>query len=255
MRLAIYVVAFSFVAITMTRAETGPPFTIGPMGHTDPDIAEWMEGRCEAVNPGRLHCELVSVSIRPQTKPQEVPQKLEEALQNREALAEELRSSDMCDDELPKLKATIDAELTKLDSAKLTKFRESIRFLKSMIQEMVQLCKQDFSPEAFESFASLMLEKEARTCKLFPQKFSVEFELQRPNTWVSNQGPSGLCQTIIITQLTRDPEHELLWEYEERRIYLNKTGFLCEGSEDQTERFSWRSGEKVLHCDFVDFGF
>ncbi len=111
------------------------------------------------------------------------------------------------------------------------------------------------SAHDFRKTFKLMLDRERRTCGIFIQDFSLDFQKIGKRKWLSNPGPSGFCNIMKVYELVGEPEHDL-WTLTETRVTAGRTeGLFCEGIEEELNKptvWSWRYPSQFeLPCDFM----
>lgn len=98
--------------------------------------------------------------------------------------------------------------------------------------------------------------KEARTCKLLAQEFSLDFKRIGPRKWLSDIGPSGICNLVKIYEVEREVNTDL-WTMKETRIGAGRDDGICKSMAEDTGKvriWTWRNPHGYeLQCDFLEF--
>jgi hypothetical protein len=96
------------------------------------------------------------------------------------------------------------------------------------------------------------------TCKVSETDTgSYSFKPVNENKWVSNNGPSGSCGTVIVMTLERDPKHLTLWNYSQVRHFTNTEESMCKSFAENNipMSYSWNGGPSIqMDCKYIDFG-
>jgi hypothetical protein len=99
-------------------------------------------------------------------------------------------------------------------------------------------------------------EKEARTCEVFVQTFSLEFRKIGRRKWLSNPNPGSLCKIVKIYEFTENETHDL-WEMTETRVTAGSTDGICKDVSKELNKptlWSWTHPKEFeLSCDFIEF--
>lgn len=106
------------------------------------------------------------------------------------------------------------------------------------------------------------VEAEERTCRVFTNEFQMEFTRAGKDKWISNPGPKGACNLVMVTVIERDKEHSNLWTYTQTRLSADSDTELCASlfkdgiSLNVPLRHSWNaSNTSLVNCERVKPGF
>ena len=105
-----------------------------------------------------------------------------------------------------------------------------------------------------------MTNAEQRTCKLHVQPFLLTFKRIGRKTWLSNNGPEGLCNVVTTYQLEGDAGYDL-WTMTQNNVAVGNADLsLCKNVEKGGPPlvFSWKRGSPLgleLPCDFMSFDY
>jgi len=102
----------------------------------------------------------------------------------------------------------------------------------------------------FVKVAKLLDEKESRTCDVFVQTFSLEFNKIGRRKWLSNPSPGGQCQIVKIYELTEDETHDL-WQMTETRVTAGSTEGNCQSAKKGLNRTLIRSWKKPQKSEIL----
>ena len=207
-------------------------------------------------------CDMAQVAIRKQADASGLKEKIDKAL-------EELRTGKPMSQEecngYSKFVAALSGATTDLpEELKLELSKkwpaEQKQDLVKLITAMLNYCRSP-SAATMTEFARTQHEQETRTCLVSTNIFTQTFKrLAGSNSWISNDGPSGPCGTVVIARLQTEPGSVALWNYITRKTITNPDGKLSPlggscSQLDQTEYvYDWRSEDKLAKCDYIKFG-
>lgn len=126
---------------------------------------------------------------------------------------------------------------------------------KSRAERAIKLC-EDPTEEKMWSFIEQGIREEARTCRVWTHSNGpYTFRRIAANRWLSNEGPTGICNVVNVMVLEHEPEYPNLWTYTQTRTYADKEGELCSAIElNKPLVFDWRDHTLSMQCDFISFG-
>jgi hypothetical protein len=161
-----------------------------------------------------------------------------------------------CGETQAKLKSHIKA------SSKMRK--EYILPLNSLNESIDTLCtclpKKNISPKVGKAclleFMRSTLEKKTKTCKITTNYFTKDFDRVSKSKWLSNPGPRGLCNLVIVTTLERkDESNPYSIVYKQTKVD-GDTDDLC--SSNQFHRpyiFSYKYPQNIkFKCEYFEPG-
>jgi hypothetical protein len=126
----------------------------------------------------------------------------------------------------------------------------------TLLRVIPDFCK-DPTWENYEEVFKGMLMIRARTCKVWSMTDSetTVFNKVKPNKWISNSGPTGICNVVILRELEHDPDNKWQWTYKQTRTYVDEGNDLCAHIEVGKPRtFSWEGGPFKMGCEWIEFG-
>ncbi|WNG34167.1 hypothetical protein F0U61_11430 [Archangium violaceum] len=105
------------------------------------------------------------------------------------------------------------------------------------------------------------VETDERTCRVSTDEFEMEFTRTGKNKWISNPGPRGACNLVMVTVIERDKEHSYLWTYTQTRLSADTDTEFCASlfkdgiSLNVPLRYSWNaSSTSLVNCERVKPG-
>ena len=121
----------------------------------------------------------------------------------------------------------------------------------------MEICKNP-SLDKFENFFEQTIIDETKTCKVFSdyEGWTAKFKKVAPNKWISNEGPSGLCNNVFLFTLEHEPKYPTLWTYTQVRTYSDQENKFCKGLEvNKPLIYDWHGKTIELNCKFIEYGF
>ena len=218
---------------------------------------------CTDVSPSEVKCELKQISVFKKAKEGELQQKVEEARQQFRSAPKGQMDPKQCSEfentlsylrgGSPNVSADVKSNLEKLKGRE----RQDVEQNAAML---VQFCKNP-TEENIASMARYTYERETKTCRILTAQFSQTFHRTTADSWVSNQGPEGLCGVVTVSRLERaNAGSSSFWVYTTKQVVTNKAATsspkFC-GSLDESEHFfDWRGGgDRFVGCDYIEMGF
>lgn len=105
------------------------------------------------------------------------------------------------------------------------------------------------------------VEADERTCRVSSDEFQMEFTRAGKNKWISNPGPRGACNLVMVTVIERDKEYSNLWTYTQTRLSADTDTEFCASlfkdgiSLNVPLRHSWNASSTLLvNCERVKPG-
>lgn len=123
---------------------------------------------------------------------------------------------------------------------------------------LADMCENP-SKSTAEKIVDHQIEKESRTCNVWSNTYTHEFEKDAQGRWVSTEGPQGQCGVVYVSVLEQEGDYPTLWNYWTRKIVTNKEGgsdllLQCEELDEEVQTYTWRSDETFHGCDYIKFG-
>lgn len=210
-------------------------------------------------DPDVITCDMVQVSVRKQSTPSELKEKLDKAVAHWKD--EKPMSAEECD-RLTKMVFALTINAVDLPQEAQTKISamptEQKQDMSKLFTALSKHCKNP-SAATISEVARIGHEQETRTCSVSANPFAQTFRrVAGSNTWTSNDGPNGPCGTVLVSSLQRDPKYSL-WTYVTQKTITNPKGELLPGLAcgklDQSQIvYDWKSEEKFAKCDYIKFG-
>lgn len=245
-------IMWSSAALAQERPTTG-------LVHSPHEMSS-IRYECHAMrDPAVITCDMVQMSVRKQSKPSELKEKLDKAMaqwkNEKPMAAEECNNMTKM---VWALNGSANAELPEEARAKIAAMPAAQK------QDMAKLftafanhCK---SPSAATMAEVVRLgHEETRTCSVSTNPFTQMFKrVAGSDIWTSSDGPNGPCGTVLVSSFQKDPKYSL-WTYVTQKTITNPKGELLPrlacGELDQTQQtFDWRSDDKFAKCDYIKFG-
>jgi hypothetical protein len=227
------------------------PSNLDMLSNVDENEISAISGECQR-SGGVLSCRFFQTVIARQKTAVEVEALVKEETAEFLKDVKAFQQDQLCSKDL-RLKMVAEFEKRRADPSSAAK----IAFAEQYMLPMFRVC-DDPSAKNVETMTRAHVQREEMTCKVTNLRpYELTFQHQPDGRWISNDGPSGPCGTILITTLSREKDYSL-WTYTQRRIITNKTGTLgvvqCSAFEDHTQVFSWRKVDKVRQCQAIKFG-
>jgi hypothetical protein len=127
---------------------------------------------------------------------------------------------------------------------------------RSYFDSLADACKHT-DAKTIQKFIETMTDKDIHTCREVDSFSHIDFSYEpTTKTWVSNEGPSGVCGTITAGILEKD--HNLnFWLYTEKVIRTIPGGSLlnglsCSKFPDRTMHYTWRATSNFVQCTYLE---
>jgi hypothetical protein len=218
---------------------------------------------CSDVTANEIKCDLKQISIFKKAKEGQLQQKVEEARQQFRSAPKTQMDAKQCsefEDTLTYLRsgnANVSADV-RSNLQKLS--RRERQDLEQNTAMLVAFCKNP-TEEVMANIARYTYEKDTKTCSILTAQYSQVFQRLTGDSWVSNEGPDGLCGVVTISRLERvSAGSSGFWVYTVKRVVTNKASAsspqIC-GSLDESEHFfDWKGGgDRFVGCDYIEMGF
>lgn len=243
--LAIAIVALACPTAVTAQART---ITVLPMGNDRPDSADFISASCETdAKQQTMTCEFTQVAIYRKTSQPEVDEAVKKALSD--FTPEKAKAFQS---ECGSLAKDIQAARGSLASADNT----IKRYASDWFAAVEAACKSPTRAnlEALERAAQA---GDLATCKVWVNRWTHTFTKQSAVRWVSNDGPNGICGTILISILEpRDGDSDFFWKYSQQRVITNKDvkePIPCKEFEAEPTSYSANKTKK-LSCELIEAG-
>lgn len=225
---------------------------ISSINNTNPKDVSSISAECQVAADGqRMTCNFVQVSVGLKKQPEAVAGEVEKALKDFDAgemakACKEGRKED----------ATLRARLARTPDVS--------QRMKAILEEWFRrhdaFCDKP-TRESARAFLSYGMEKETRICRVWSNPWQETFTRSLGGKWVSNRGPAGICDVVILSILEAEnpkkaPWENYLWTYSTQKIMTDKGvgNALCLFDEAKVT-YSWKSKEFDRSCEFIEFGF
>lgn len=254
-RLKTIVMTVSFIILSSSalfaQSQEPQPISFSYLNSPDKEENSALSGECTGNTASHeIECKFWQIRVRLALDPDDLPQEIQKA---KRRLKEEMKEFDenikeLCDD-IRKHSAEWKQDLETTD--RMTSFE-----IKQM-KDMVNFCDKP----TYEKLERLMIrdiEVLTRTCKVSadPEGWTAKFTKVAKNKWVSSEGPTGLCNAVILMELEHEPNYSNLWTYTRTRTYADQKSELCKGLEVGTPlTYSWKEKAIELNCQFIRYGF
>jgi hypothetical protein len=220
---------------------------------TSPDKEEnsSLSGECSGNTASyEIECKFWQIRVRLSLDPDNLQQEIQEA---KRRMKDEMKDFDkdikeLCDG-IRKRSAELKQLMTNTD-------RFTSHDIKKM-QGLINLCDKP-TYEKFEKFMIQDIEDRTRTCKVSadPEGWTAKFTKVAENKWVSSEGPTGPCSTVILMTLEHEPSSSSLWTYTRTRTYVDQESEACRGLEvGKPLVYTWREKTIELNCQLIEYGF
>ena len=248
--IAVALLASSCLANAQDRPTTGSVFNTKEMSTLQYD--------CGGPVAGALECAFVQTSVRKKAEPANLPEALAAAQKSLRDAPKPLKQEDCAPLEQALAHLRGDTSNISADAKmRLTSMppRERDDLTKAVVGALA-FCKSPTESNLL-NLTRLTHAKDTRTCKVNSNTFTQKFRrVANSQTWVSNEGPSGLCGTVEIARFEQDGT---FYNYISKKVSTNPSAaFLnttCEKLVDQGEyKYDWRSKEQLAECDYIEFG-
>lgn len=129
---------------------------------------------------------------------------------------------------------------------------------KAYFDSLADACKR-MDQKTIRKFIEAMIDKDIHTCREVNMFSHIDFSYEpATKTWVSNEGPSGVCGTITAGILERDLKSSSnFWLYTEKVIRTIPggslpTGLSCSKFPDRTMHYTWRAASNFMQCTYLE---
>jgi hypothetical protein len=253
------VVVLLFVMSPALAADQRPGFSIV----YDTKENSGLKISCTDASPNEVKCDLKQISIFKKAKEGQLQQEIEEARQQFRSAPKTQMDPKECshfENTLiylrggnSNLSADVKSNLQKLTGRERQDAEQNIAML-------VAFCKNP-TEETLTNITRYSYEKKTKTCSILTAQFSQVFQRVTGDSWVSNEGPDGLCGVVTVSRLERvSAGSSSFWVYTTKRVVTNKAAAsspkIC-GSLDESEHFfDWKGGgDRFVGCDYIEMGF
>jgi len=219
--------------------------------------------KCSELTQNQVSCDLKQISIFKKAKENELQKQIADARQ-------QFRSAPK-DNLVPKDCLDFENTLTYLRGGKVdiaADVKESLdklagrdrRDMEQTTALLVAFCKNPNEENAV-NMARVGYEKDTRTCRVLTSSFSQTFNRVTADSWVSKEGPDGLCGVVNISRLERVRASTTnFWVYTTSRVVTNKGASsspqICKSLDENEHFFDWKGGgDRFVGCDYIEMGF
>lgn len=98
-------------------------------------------------------------------------------------------------------------------------------------------------------------ESEKNSCNIRSNVFTLEFKRTASNKWISNPGPTGICDRVKVVTIEHEPDNTTLWRYSQTIAASKSNDPICKHfTAGFTTIFSWQAvRESQIDCKVVKF--
>ena len=208
-----------------------------------------ISAQCDGnIDSSTVKCHFTQILVRLKTSPEQIDE------QWQQIKGEELKDANAVNEFLKDICITQDQyedAVGKLANAEPQQKHHAIQ----QMEKLLAVCRNP-SQQAVEDYFYSILLQDTETCNIATYEYDVTFQKIEPNKWISNEGPTGVCQTVHITILENEEANPTFWTYKSKKSYLNKKNTFCAGMEDQHEFeiYSWQYLSPLpMGCKYIDF--
>jgi hypothetical protein len=237
------------VAVQAHAQASASPIQMLYLKSTDPKEASAISVDCDGgTAQSEITCRMTQISVRRGLAPQEVQtEQKRTAAQLRKEISEKGASKvldDFCSGYKEKGKETL--RIAKEKGAEIT-YSDLTRF--------AEICEKR-SVQKLEKFVIDATALASRTCKVSVfQNEPVKYKKVSSRRWVSNVGPSGLCNSIYLYTMEQHEKYDSLWTWTQTRTYVDTSTDFCKEFKTGTKlEFSYEGFDPQLSCERVTFG-
>lgn len=244
------IILLVLLPVTVTAADKPAPIQFFYLSSSDPTENSVLSGECTGdTSYPEVDCKFTQIRVRQEVKSEDIPQKMKELDESLNAVKKDFPKytkefcKDMKEEEISK---------TIVELKKSKAFETA-----TLLQDNLSFCKNP-TYSKLEDLLKKMITHESKTCKISTfGPTTTSFKKIAPNRWVSNEGPTGLCNSVIVTTLEKEPSYSSLWTYTQTRAYADQNNDLCRGLEvNKPLIYTWKASKQIeLKCEFIGFGF
>ena len=131
--------------------------------------------------------------------------------------------------------------------------------LTTQVMPYMEYCKKPTIDSLQEMMMGIKRQK-SKTCRLIVTPWKETFVYQElSEKWLSQQGPQGICGTIVLSSLFQSEDQKEIyeWTYQTRKVITNKevSEELCGVWSEDPVTYKYSFDTKYVDCVFVDYGF
>jgi hypothetical protein len=216
---------------------------------------------CNGSRTASLECTFVQTSVRKKAEPKDLPEALADAQKSFRGATKPLKQEECAPIEqalthlrggAPNLPADAQARLGTMPPSE----RDD---LIKLLVGAIAFCKSPTESNLL-NVTRLNHAKDIRTCKVNSHRFVQTFRrVANSQTWVANEGPEGLCGTVVIARFEQDADSKPFYNYVTKKVTTAPSapalGTTCEKLVDQDEyKYDWKSKERRADCDYIELG-
>jgi hypothetical protein len=261
MRLSLFT-AFTTMCLSVVGATAQDRPTMGMVHNTVE--ANALTYDCRPVG-SELECSFVQTSVRRKAKPEDLAEALRKGRENYPEFKR--TSAKECQGYAGLYEAV--ASNRPPAGADAKKFVESIaRLHPSQKADMTKLLERardmcsDFSEAKFLDFVRTGHERDTRVCKVSSHTFKQRFrQVDTNGPWVVADSPNGPCGVVNVSRFEFEAGSYggKFWRYLSKKVVTNPRGEMlpgmaCSSLDEREYLYDWRSEERFLGCDYVEFG-
>jgi hypothetical protein len=257
MRTGSGVVAAFLLLVISAAIGNAQELAIGHLETSDDTGINWLNFNCNQ-NASRLSCEvfqtLIMHKVEGSNRDSEVQKQMTgnvvQDFQN--AFGETCKNIDQLTEMIRK---TVETGIG-MDGRKVN--REQALDGKAYFDNLADACRHT-DLKTVRKFVETNIDKDVHTCRVVNSHSHIDFSYEpSTKTWVSNEGPSGVCGSITAGILEKDPKSKSnFWLYTEKVIRTIPGGILsnglsCSNFPDRTMHYTWRAASNFLQCTYIE---
>tara|TARA_B100001964_G_scaffold244030_1_gene323946 strand:- start:1338 stop:2096 length:759 start_codon:yes stop_codon:yes gene_type:complete len=246
--LSYFLTFYIFCSINSVYAEGLNYPTVLYMTKQNSKIINNVYVECESVSNSQIKCYFVQTMVRHETtqdKKDNAMKKIEKEINSAGIEAEKAF------DEIHKLYCS-KKTTGELNEKIAEKFNKEVG--KSLLKSVKEFCKKP-NKARYLNLMDESISVSTKTCKIHPNSFSENFNIEASGSWVSQTGPSGACGVIRVSTLTNPKKDDSFsWIYETRKIITNKKPKFCAMLDESVQKYTWQSEPYRMDCEYIDFG-
>jgi hypothetical protein len=124
-----------------------------------------------------------------------------------------------------------------------------------LLKDTIEVCHHP-SEESARALLTEIVKNDLRVCQVHSSSAEEYFEWKEAShSWVSQQGPTGICGTVAIGVLTQDPNNHY-WNYVQKNIRTNPNGagfgLKCSAFPDFQFNYTWKTTQTLEGCELME---
>lgn len=248
--IAVVLLALSLSSPLPSAAQSSTP---GPVRFhylkaTTPGESSALSGECDGTTASpEITCRFTQVNVRYQLDPKDAPAEINKRIAQLRAEAgkDPKKLMDQMCAEVRKSRAEVERNFQDVKNPRS----------RQQAKDFLALCANP-SIAALEDWMRQATLTESRTCKVSAfQNDPVRYKKVGPHRWVANVGPQGICSSVYLYTMERDPKHSSLWKWSQVRTYADTSQELCKDMQlNYKLEYSWQGDDPDITCDTISFG-